>query len=210
MLVKVNDRCKRRHLPENSVAVHRTIYRVDASSGSFFGGIGHVHANTLVDRARFGFADNNFLDLAILAEVFIASKRLQENIFVLDRRYQPDHVDKILLFDSDAGKIATTGGFDFALLVLLSLRRSLFLDLVLLVELEFLRCRYLVLNCFFIIDSTAIWTSAFLVGGLETVETELADLWKCLLVSRLGKSCGQSQELITIWGHLPDNHKGRV
>lgn len=78
---------QRQHLPENSVAVHRTIYRVDASRGSFFGGIGHVHANTLVDRARLGFADNNFLDFAILAEVFIASERLQENIFVLDRRY---------------------------------------------------------------------------------------------------------------------------
>jgi hypothetical protein len=201
---------QRRHLPENSVAVHRTIYRVDASSGSFFGGIGHVHANTLVDRARLGFANNNFLDFAILAEVFIASKRLQENIFVLDRRYQPDHVDKILLFDSDAGEIATTGGFDFALLALLSLRRSLFLDLVLLVELELLRRRYLVLNCFFVIDSAAVWTSAFLVGGLETIETELADLWRRLSVSRLWKSCGQSEELITIWGHLPDSHKGRV
>ena len=145
-----------------------------------------------------------------MAEVFIASKRLQENIFVLDRRYQPDHVDKILLFDSDAGEIATTGGFDFALLALLSLRRSLFLDLVLLVELELLRRRYLVLNCFFVIDSAAVWTSAFLVGGLETIETELADLWRRLSVSRLWKSCGQSEELITIWGHLPDSHKGRV
>jgi hypothetical protein len=174
---------QRQHLPENSVAVHRTIYRVDASSSSFFGGIGHVHANTLVDRARFGFADNNFLDFAILAEVFIASKRLQENIFVLDRRYQPDHVNKILLFDSDTGKIATTGGFDFALLALLSLRRSLFLDFVLLVELELLRRRYLVLNGFLVIDPATIWTSAFLVGGLETVETELADLWKRLSVS---------------------------
>jgi len=174
---------QRQYLPENSVAVHRTIYRVDTSSSSFFGGIGHVHANTLVDRARLGFADNNFLDFAILAEVFIASKRLQENVFVLDRRYQPDHVNKILLFDSDAGEIAPTRGFDFALLALLSLGRSLFLDLVLLVEFELLRRRYLVLNCFLIIDPATIWTSAFLVGGLETVETELADLWKRLSVS---------------------------
>lgn len=89
-----------------------------------------------------------------------------------------------MLFDSDAGEIATTGGFDFALLALLSLRRSLFLDLVLLVELELLRRRYLVLNCFLIIDPAAIWTSAFLVGGLETVETELADLWKRQSVSQ--------------------------
>lgn len=175
---------QRPHLPENSVAIHRPIYRVDAGSSSFFGAIGHVHANTLVDRARLGFADNNFLDFAILAKVFIASKRLQENIFVLDGRYQPDHVDKILLFDSDTGEIAATGGFDFALLALLSLRRSLFLDLVLLVELELLRCRYLVLNGFLIIEPAAIWTRAFLVGGLETVETELADLWKRLLASR--------------------------
>ena len=90
-----------------------------------------------------------------------------------------------MLLNSDAGEIATTGGFDFALLALLSLRCSLFLDLVLLIELELLRRRYLVLNCFFIVDSAAVWTSTFLVGGLEAVETELADLWKRLSVSRL-------------------------
>jgi hypothetical protein len=201
-------------LPENSVAVHRTIYRVDASSGSFFGGIGHVHANALVDGARFGFADNNFLDFAILAKVFVASQGLQENIFVLDRRHQPDHVDQILLFDSDTSEIATTGGFHFTLLALLSLRRRLFLDLVLLVELELLWRRYLVLNCFLVIDSPAIWTSALLVGGLETVEAELADLRKRLSVrSPYGrKSCGQPFQGrdYTNGGHLLDNRKGRV
>ena len=170
-------------MPEDSVTVHRTVHRVDTSRSSFFRGVGYVNTNTLVDRPRLGFADNYFLNFAVLAEVFLVSKCLQKYIFVFDGRYQSDHIDKILLLDSDAGEIATTGGFDFALLALLSLRRSLFLNLVLLVELELLPRRYLVLNCFFIIGPATIWTSAFLVGGLETVETELADLWKRLSIS---------------------------
>jgi hypothetical protein len=81
-----------------------------------------------------------------------------------------------LLLDSDAGQIATGRGFNFALLALFPLGRSLLLDFVLLVELEFFCCWYLVLNGFFIVNTATVWTSAFLVGGFETVETELADL----------------------------------
>jgi hypothetical protein len=81
-----------------------------------------------------------------------------------------------LLFDSDTCEVATTGGFDFAFLALLPFKRSLLLDFVLLVEFDLFRCWYLVLYGFVIVDPATIWTCTFLVGGFETVETELADL----------------------------------
>jgi hypothetical protein len=111
-----------------------------------------------------------------LPKVFWASKCLEKHIFVLNGRYQADYVDKVLLFDSDAGQVATTRGFDFAFLALLPFRRSLLLDFVLLVELELFRCWYLVLYRFLIVDPATIWTCTLLVGGFQTVETELADL----------------------------------
>ena len=44
------------------------------------------------------------------------------------------------------------------------------------IELELLRCRDLVLNRLFIVRPPAIRTGTLFVGGLETVEAELADL----------------------------------
>jgi hypothetical protein len=64
----------------------------------------------------------------------------------------------------------------------------LFLEFVLLIEFELFRCWYLVLNGFLIVDTTAVWASALLVGGFETVETELADLWPYLSATGLQKA----------------------
>lgn len=163
-------------MPENSIPVHRTIYRCDACRCGLLSCVCDIHANTLVDGARFRFADDDLFNLTILAEVIIPTERLQQSIFVFYRRNQSNNVDKVLLFDSDTSQVASVGGFNFTLLGLFSLGRSLLLILVLLVKLEFLRCWYFVLYCFLIIDSTAIWTGTLLVGSFETVEAKLAYL----------------------------------
>ena len=71
--VKLSILKERQHLPKNSVTVHRTIDRGNTSGSSVFAGICHIHANALVDGSRLCFADNDFLNFAILAEVFVAS-----------------------------------------------------------------------------------------------------------------------------------------
>jgi hypothetical protein len=54
---------------EDTITIDRSVDRVNAESSIFFPGICHVHSDSLVGRAGFGFADDNFLDLAILTKV---------------------------------------------------------------------------------------------------------------------------------------------
>ena len=97
-------------------------------------------------------------------------------LFIFHLRNQSDHIDQVLLFHSDASEIPATRGLDFALLGIFTFGGLLPLGLVQLVLSLLFRCGYFVFNRLLVIWSSTIRACRFLVGGLEAVETELADL----------------------------------
>lgn len=67
------------HQPEKSIAVCRTIHSRDTASSIDFSRKCHVDADSLVRiTAWFGFADDDFVNLAILAKILRATQRLQK------------------------------------------------------------------------------------------------------------------------------------
>ncbi len=68
------------------------------------------------------------------------------------------------------------------------------LVLVQLVELEFFGGRNLVLNGLLVVGSAAVRASALLIGGLQTIKAELADLCVGLAAGRTQTCIGSLQE----------------
>lgn len=60
------------------------------------------------------FAHNNLVNFTILPKVVWTSQRLQELAFIPYCWIQPDHVDQVLLDNSNSGQVLSTRRFDFA------------------------------------------------------------------------------------------------
>jgi hypothetical protein len=112
-------------LPQDTVTIGRSVDRRDAGCRIGPRCIGNVDSNTLVRIPTWlRLANNDLVNLTILAEILRPAKCHQELVFVAYCRVQANHVDQVLLDDPDPSQVFATGRFDFALFGLLLLRGS--------------------------------------------------------------------------------------
>jgi hypothetical protein len=183
--------------PEHPIAISGTVHSVNAHRSIGFARESHVNTNSLVRvAAGLSLADHNFLNFAILTEIFPSTERLEELIFVSDRRVEADNVDQVLLDDTDAGQVLPTGSLDFTLFGFLlfgSSRLAMFQRQICLEPNHsrlvgmWRRChrvwadslfdvRDLVLDGTFIVSAPTVRASSFFILRLNIVVAELANL----------------------------------
>jgi hypothetical protein len=121
----------------------------------------------LLRRSGLRFADNDLLDFSILPKVVWTTKRGEQLRFIFYGRHKANHVDQVLLLDTDSGQVSPAGSFDFALLGLFSSGSQLLLVFVELIGLELLCRGYLILDGLLVVRSPAVRTGALLVCRLE-------------------------------------------
>jgi hypothetical protein len=163
--------------PEHPIAISGTVHSVNAHRSIGFARESHVNTNSLVRvAAGLSLADHNFLNFAILTEIFPSTERLEELIFVSDRRVEADNVDQVLLDDTDAGQVLPTGSLDFTLFGFLLFGSSRLAMFQRQICLELFDVRDLVLDGTFIVSAPTVRASSFFILRLNIVVAELANL----------------------------------
>lgn len=182
-------------LPQNTVSIRRSIHRSDTGCSVGLGSVGNVNPNPLVWIATgFCLADDDLVDFAILAEIVAPSESLKELVFVAYRWIQANHIDQVLLHDSDSSKILSTRCFNFALFGLFLFRGGSLSMLQRKIRFEsigepvsdksknsmdqhILICiGNFVLYGLLVVNTSAVGAATLLTVGFDVVEAKLANL----------------------------------
>ena len=193
------DKGRTGNVPEDSIAVRRSVHSSNTRCGIRLGGVGNIDTYTLVGIATgLCLADNDLLDLSILPKIFRSTKCLEELVLVADCGVEADHIHQILLHDPDTSQILPTGGLDFAFFDLFFLCGRSLAMFQCQVRLEpvqesecvsgdpqlriakagyiLVRIGNLILYGAVIVGASAVGTPAFFAVGFYVVVTELANL----------------------------------
>lgn len=199
MVCKLTRGERKGNVPEDPIAIRRSVHSGNTRCGIQLGGVGNIDTYALIGIATgLCLADNDLLDLSILPKVFRSTKCLEELVLVAYCGVEADHIHQVLLHDPDTSQILPTGGLDFAffdLFLLCSRSLAMFQCQVRLEPVRESECvsgapehriakggyvlvciGNLILYGAFIVGASAVGASAFFAVGFDIVVTELANL----------------------------------
>lgn len=110
---------------QDPIAISRSVHGTNACRCVGFARERHINPDSLVGvTAGLSLADHDLFDLAVLTEIFPSTQRLEELVFIADRRVQANNVDQILLDNTNTSQILATRGFNLPSLRFLLLCRG--------------------------------------------------------------------------------------